>query len=651
MPELKVRCPNCKKTLQLKVAAQHSAFKARCPECQSEFKVTVPSASTPATPAAKVPQNDPFADLNDPALLPPSQQSVRPSPGRFAAAPSPSHFGAAPYAGAPKAKRSTGGQAKKYWLLGAAISGSLVMIAAGVAIWYFMPAGLLTNVASSTTATDSEALESSIPSLPWRPERLKDLNEELTALAEKTQAAASALPQSELATTGVKQLKDANKQFEEMFYRVLYAVPEPPEVSTTDVAAQPVQRPAGADAAPPANHIWTLGGTVNPSDPWKAATREVTESRLAAENALTSRRKYPDPLKETSGVNDWSAEDRRVLSAYWLQGELERDVATELLACLRERVSSAELENRCGAVIDRYIAPAIELAKVPSTQGKLLINVPKGTMYERHRICARYVLIVLKERHTDPAIVAIIKEAVDVSDAIEAVQFQMGGDLIDYSKTTTSERLAANRQAEQKKKAEEERLRQQKLAEEEQARQQELKLAEERAAKQAAEKEASERRIKELAEGKRRASEEQSSVPSAPTGPRFGMGGGPYGPGRGTGIPRRPDFSGAPGPPAMPAGPSVSDPREKPSAEPSSSDQDEAMVKLLIAQATKEQFQEVSQAIKAITGNYRTSMSNGKVELEIYKYTGSLSELADKLPMLKFDKLDDATRTVEASFR
>ncbi len=639
MPELKLGCPSCKKLLQIKVAAQQSSVKIRCPHCQREFKANIPGAGGAVPQTATFSQHEPFANLNDPALLPPS------------------HFASSNYQGPSMVKRKSTGTSKAIWWIGGAVAGVLTLVVAAVTLWTLLPSNFVSTLTGKEVVSDEESLGPPIPALPWRSENVDDLAGELGALANQTQTFVSALAEAELATRGVERLKAASKQFEDMFYRIVNATPKSIDLKAVHEQERALQQAlngsAPAEPSLPVNYIWNLGGAGDREDPWKMATREVSESRMKSEGALSSRVQYPDPLKETSGVYDWSTEDRRVLSAYWLQGELQRDVATELLACLREKVSAAELEDRCGEVVDRYVPRAIELAKVLSAQGTLMIQVPKNTVYERHAISTRLVLQQLKELHAHPAIGGIIKETIDVSEAIEDIQFQRGGRLLDYAKTSTRARLAAIRDAEQKQK--------QKLAEEEQARQREIQLATERAAKKDAEEKERRRQAAELAlqqqanqiqenqtqNNPSQDSSGRSSVPgsesSVPFGPPIGMRGGPFGPRGGADMSQNPAFPQGP--------PFGSAPREAPAAGSNPADADQPSFTIRIAKATEEQYQQAVEAVKALSGNYQTSNSNGKIELKIFKYSGSLADLEAKLPMLKFDKTDEATKTVDASFR
>lgn len=454
----------------------------------------------------------------------------------------------APTMNRPRAYSSTHGRKAKTNHLGTIAIGvsavaALALIGGGAYWWMSNGRGasssdVTTNVVNGVTTdvVNADGASAEVGKLPSvgnlsRPERVDSVSQSLTDLANKAEQAVASLGEAELQTTGADRLNELEPQFREFFLRAAQATPK--SLTMTDAAARDAQfaSAAGGGSAgpqqPPKNYIWTLNGPSDRSDRWGTARYAISQTKYRADVATQSRLQYPDPLKETSGAYDWSPEDRRVLSSYWLQGELERDVATEIIAALRDESSVQEFHDRCFAAIERFYAPVKELAAVKSTQGKVIIREPKATPYARHAKATRYTLMELKEEFPDENVAWVVDQVIYFSDAIEDLQFGRTEGATMYASYPLRERF-------DKMKALAEEERQKRLAEEERARQELAKQEEERKAKEAAEQE----RQRQLAEAaKAKAAEQEAGgtegTNTSPTAPSLAGGRGGFGPGFG----------------------------------------------------------------------------------------------------------------------
>jgi chemotaxis protein histidine kinase CheA len=466
-------------------------------------------------------------------------------------------------------------------------------------------------------------------------------------------------------------LNELEPQLREYFLRAAQATPK--SLTMTEAAAKDAQLASGAGGGsagpqePPKNYIWTLNGPSDQSDRWGTARYAISQTKYRADVALQSRVQYPDPLKETSNAYDWSPESRRVLSAYWLQGELERDVATEIIASLRDESTVQEFQDRCFVTIERFFAPAKELAAVKSTQGSVIIREPKATPYARHAKATRYTLQELQEEFPDENIAWVIGQTIAFSDMIEDLQFGR-------TEGVTMSTAVPLRERYEMMKALAEEERQRLLAEEERKRQELAKQEEERKAKEAAEEE----RQRQLAEAaKAKAAEEAASKTDAANTaaqaqaplaggpgrgavgpgfgrPPFGMGANRNGSERFPSSSTAPDqaeaFAGGPppgfgqrpssGPPqgANPAGP----PGQPPSLGPA--------VTILITGSGNLDIASYVEKLKTAlkTANYQTSQSGNEATIKL-GFAGDLKAVIDAIDFGKVESSDPAKREISVT--
>ena len=552
MPEIKLRCPHCKSGIQATVNGTEDVVQVKCRNCGGSVKFRPPANhASAAASGARSTSDDPLDFLSSPTSAPtPTYSQAKPS-GRVN-----------PYAGT--MTRTTPQSNLFLWLgIGAAAIVGIGVATVG-ALWFVARA---TNVASAPGSTVNESASSnaggatatqqkpavSFPNVP-RPESRASLVRELDSMREKADRSVASISEAEKQTIGADRLTEAEPQFREFFFRAAQATLE--ERSMSDVVqaeaklAAEIQRmsPTGGNQ-PPRNYIWTLNSTNDPADRWGMAAYAISSAKFRSELALQSRFRYPDPLQEQSQAFDWSSEERRVLSAYWLQGELERNVATELLASLRDGQTIHQMQDRCFAAMEQCFGPAKELAKVKSTQGSMLINEPKGTPYAKHARATRRVLEELLETFPEPNIEWILQHTIRFSDAIEELQFGRTASVDAFTQRPVREQYDGI-QAMIAKQKQEALAAEKKALEEKQQREEQAKQEETRRAALAAQQE----KERQLAQAKQeRETREQGETPTsgeAQPNSDQGLAGGP-GRGLGPGVGRPPiGFGRGPGGPA-----------------------------------------------------------------------------------------------------
>jgi hypothetical protein len=511
-----------------------------------------------------------------------------------------------------------------------------------------------------------------------RPESAEVVSNAVDALVQQTYQMGGELAESELQTVGVERLAAARAKLEDLRYRAWQAAPRD---MTMAQAAEQIRKQAaeienlrrGSPAEPSKNYIWRFQGSDDPNNLWGRECHAISQVKLEVEAALNARGRFPDPLKETSDVYDWSVEDRRVLSAYWLQGNLERDVVTELTACLREGVNIGRLTERCLAVLERHYEPARELAAVPSAQGSVLINEPKGTPYALQARSARRTLETLRTRFAEDEVIEwILSMTVRFSNGIENLQFGRGSAVETLTASSMREHYQthvnalAAQEREKLAAAERERL---ELARQEQAAR-ERKQQEE--ARVAAAKEAEQQRLAEAERAREQAAAGsaeladgagRSAAGEEGSGERFA------GPGRGR-PPRGFGPMGPPGPRAgfdPPAGfepPPAAGPPEgfgqprggagvgggrpgQPGQFPSGPPAMGPSVTIRISGPANMNVNAFLEKLKAAlkTGNYQTSHSGGEATLTL-GYGGDLQVAIDAIDFGKVQSTDEEKREI-----
>lgn len=689
MPQIQVKCPNCQTVVRGTAGEQQDVVDLSCRNCGRAIKVkmpkaTKPNAAKPTDPLATNPVDpeDPLDFLSSPSTNAPGSMSRnRPSlyPG-----------GGTAY-GRPVNQRSKSNIGLILAIV--AVAGVLfIAVVVGGLVWIagqngFLPDRLVLNGfggdGSEGTGTNR------MPKITWarvpRPESVDALTEELSAFSNQADQAVALMSESELQTIGADKLVGLQPEFENLFFRAVQATPL--DLTMTEVAAKDAKTAAEianlnrpGSSGPPKNYIWRLQQANDPADRWGRECYQISRAKLISENTLGSRSRFQNPVTETSGAFDWSAEDRRVLSAYWLQGELERDVTTELVACLREGRNVGQLMERCFVVVDKFYAPARELAAIPSSQGNMLINEPKGTAYARHAFATRQTIEELKRRFKDDEeVLWLLNMVTSFSDGIEELQFGRGQAVATMSEKSMREHYAAHQaMVEAKKQAE--------LAEA--TRQQEEIAKQERARKAAEAAEVAEaEKQRQLAEAAQKSKEDSQNTANAggnettkespgqgeriagpglgrpPRGIGSGSGdvaGGPAnGPPRGIGNSGPPPGFGPPqgfGPPpgfgsppgfgqpggigghnAGPPGPGGPFPGGPPALGPS--------VTIRITGPNDMDVNSFLEKLKSAlkTGNYRTSQSGGEATLTL-GYEGDLQIVVDAIDFGTVESIDNAKR-------
>lgn len=658
MPEIQARCPQCEKGVRVSVSETQDVASLKCRNCGKGFKVRVPRVAATGRP------DDPLDLLSSPPANP-SQPASLPSGGQrlpaYAGKSGTHHYGGG-YSNAPKSKSA--GVAR--WLVGCAVAG-LALLTLGAGLWWMSGAGNSPGGGAAigwTTAGVDAAGAGRQPRVNWpklpQPENSKVLASELLDLILETDRIAAALTDAELQTIGAERLAAARAKFEALRYRVWQATPidltmmQLAESGRTQ-SAQIERLRSELPATPPKNYIWRMQDTNDPQDHWGRECFAISRVKSDVDAALNSLSRLPDPLKDTSNAYDWSAEDRRVLSAYWLQGSLERDVISELLACLREGQTIDRLTERCTAVLERYYQPALELAAVPSTQGRILIKEPQGTPYAKHAFMVRRVMQTLREQMAEDEVIEwILGMTVRFSDGIEDLQF--GRDAV--VKTVVAIPMKEHYQELVAALAREE---QAKLVAAEQARQEEARAAAAAAAKEAE----AQRQQQAAAERSREASAANPTDLASGERPNDGGGLNSGGsPGRfGQGRPRRAGPAGAPPgfatPPEAGPPPGVGQPRDNGSfsegrpnrpgagAAPGRPPSMGPTVTIRITGPANMNVNAFLETMKGAlnTGNYRFSQSGREATL-VLGYAGDLQAAVDAIDFGKVQSADPTKREI-----
>lgn len=662
MREFKMRCPRCQKGVRASVSGQQEVVALNCPSCGGAIKFRIPPTnsirSEPPEPSFT---EQPFESLNM-GSHDPWQNASR--------------------ANAPIQYQTGNNHTSRHWnppvksrnhlrlFMGlAAVAGiSLCILTVSVLLWSFRDSSILgwdQSDAAREDASSANIASVDFPSIP-KPESVAAVQREVDALSQRVDQSVAALTESELQTTGADRLLAVEPLFRDLFYRAAQTTPESrsmPEVveRETKLAAElaRIQQTSG-NTPPPPNYVWRLNSTNNTQDRWGSATYAISSAKVRTETALWSRVRYPDPLKETSEAFAWSAEDRRVLSAYWLQAELERDVTTELIAGLREKQSIKQLQDRCFLVIENFYQPARDLAAVKSTQGSIIIREPKATPYARHAKATRSVLQELRLRLPEENIAWIINQTEYFSDAIEELQFGRTAAVEKFAEYKVRERLDATRKLLEQEQ-------QKKLADAERAKAEKAKQDAELQAKALAEKE----RQQQLAEAeKNRISDAAASNSKEPEGIRppqqpiaggpamrpFGPGSGrpPIGMGRGSGDPAGvgpplgPDGAPPPGfgPPPGIAGRNGETPAPQGNPPPGPTNMGPSVTVRITGPSNMNvaaYLEKLKAALK--TGNYQSSHSGGEATI-LLGFAGDLQVVVDAIDFGKVESVDPQRREV-----
>lgn len=667
MADVKFQCGQCKTRLRVKLADGKASAKIRCPQCGGEATLSQDSADRAESQRPNVnasPASRP-STLEDLASIVPTSTPQLPS---YLSSPQSNSHAARPY----QVRKNP--KAGIPWLVPTAILAVVcfVAIGAGLIVWFIFksennlsqatsPTNQQGSGVTGTPATRGEALAGNAPRLegtPRRPETAEQVSRALEQLKKEVEQKMALVPKADQPTVGAATFKSFVPQFEQLFYRAAQARPITKNLTQVldeeNKLRAEIERFQRQQTNPnqPVDTIWQIGSHVDPNDTYRGAMFELTGKSITVDTALSSRLILPDPLTETSNAYDWSAEDRRVLAAYWIQGALERDVTTELVACLREGDWSEKAIQRCLAPIDKQIGLAGKLAGIPSAQGTLMIKEPKSSPYARQARAARSALLSIKQAHTNSIVIQdIVEIATRLSDAVEDLQFSHNQAIVEANKNSTwdmyrrllDDRVAAEQKQldEEKKLAEQQKQEQERQAAAAAKRQQQ---AEQAAAEQAA---ADERRRQQEAE-------QAASTPDPNRGGNRGLGGGPlgrgpigdrglppFGPGgqnpdNGRGIP--PDFGNRPS-----SGPNTP-PADFPQPPPRSA----KAVVIQTEQLDNKTHETIVEILKSLKTGYQLNSSNGQSQIVIDPYNDELAELENKFPMLKFTKIDTKLRQIQA---
>ncbi|MFM7564836.1 MAG: hypothetical protein ACKO81_17625, partial [Planctomycetota bacterium] len=245
-------------------------------------------------------------------------------------------------------------------IAGVAIA-ALAMVG-GAAFWWLSRGGGGGASGTEASGTNAEAAAKvaplpSLSNLP-RPERLESLHRSLRELTDETNLSVAKLSEEELQTIGAERLKQLEPNFGDYFFRAAQATPKSYPMTEAGIREWDVDNGVAQGIPDLKNYLWTLNSPEDRTNRWDSARFALSLIKVRVQIMLYTRAQFPDPLKDKSSGFDWSPESRRILSAFWLQAELERDLATELVAALRDGANAKEFQDRCFATIERYYKPA-----------------------------------------------------------------------------------------------------------------------------------------------------------------------------------------------------------------------------------------------------------------------------------------------------
>jgi DNA-directed RNA polymerase subunit RPC12/RpoP len=679
------KCIQCKTELRFNVSGNQDRVGITCPKCSKKFEVKVAQPSpTTVAPLAKLTPQDlaiqrpaapqyPSASSNQ---LPGFQQSQLPS---FQASP---HSSAGPTSWNPPRVGvhaapgvNNGNVLKIVFLALGAVAALGLIIGVGFALYSNRDSLVsLANATKNVVRFDS-------------PETIA---QELVQLRDKVQQAATKIAEADRQSSGADKLMSYRAEFEAIWVRAcsLATVSRSTEDLLSDAANRSKrlqelrkQSPNGPAASGGAQTFWVINLSADPNDKWQAAINSLglaAEQIYATMDALVE---YPHPQKLNPGVGGWSDEDRRCLAVYWLQGRLFRSLIQQVgPLSIKDSVSEAELKELF-KIYDEIADQGAELAQIASTQGKVIIHVPKGTSYElQSRQASRsleYLLARIKKagRTEHKSLLEALKLGEGLGDSLEDIQFDRNTGIVKFSQADSweafQEHLKQIAEREKSQAAEEERQR--------------LAIAE----KELKEKEAAQLREQER-EAKRRADEAARASqmanagnagaapstsggaagrfpgPMAPQLPRVGgagsarangemagpnmppgqvggpqFGGPQFGPNGPPGIGGRPGFPPRPGFGDQPG------PGQNPGQIPMGQDS----ITIIVNNVNNEQYQQTAEQIRKRFSNHSINFSGGRMTIQISDFKQPLAELESIFPQMKFQSIDQNKRSLQATMK
>lgn len=540
---------------------------------------------------------------------------------------------------------------------------------------------------------------------------------ELIKLRQSVENEADQVPPVDRASTGIAKLLAFLPQFDALAIRASQLQPIPKSIQEFETQRAKMQEELrrlretpNAQPSHVQSPFWNLSSNVK-KDSWEDAVSQLSSASRVVESMVNAHVEYPDPITSDQTVYDWSDEDKRVLSVYRLQSEHYRSLLAEFAAVVyalpKQQVDVRPKTPAIGdfsdlnvplkpgaapnskfsnlhAIIDASIAKAQGMAQIRSTQGSLLINVPKHSPYESQYRIAKMSFESLAAKATKDGnlrdeLKFICDQIKAVDSRLEDIQFGRSQSIVKLAETKSLDRykmfLADDFEARKKERAEREAEKERfnEVVERDKLRKQrEIELKKEREEKLAKEAMA-------------KSQEPKSGSPMAPGAPRLGPGGqlGPPGPmggrfgpngrgGEGSGGPAfggpgfsgpgpgfsgpGPGFGGPPFPGGMPGPMGGPGPDGKPGPAPGTPPAIEMTALGVTVQASDipaDQRAKLNSRIRTSlkSQNFSLTISNSNLSLRILSFDKPLKELEKDLPMFEFVEIDESTRTIVAKWR
>jgi len=652
MSKLICKCPKCKASLQFE-SGDKKELKIHCPKCQHPFQIKVKSVSwsgeahgatikapashevglRPFRPTVHSSADTPFGDLLQ--EVPPMADYIGPV--------------TVTYRGQPPSAKRTSLKLQKLLLSIAVAVGSIAgvgLIVVGV-MWgiQFLPQGSkLSDFASSVSA--------SLPGFDSR----GSVEADHASLRARIESLANSIPAGDQSDESAQRLRAELPKFHALFVRAC-RLPTESKSMQEYVAARDASRamldrlrsqdPMGT-STPMVSPFWRVSIGPPANELVTHARNEVTLASASVYSTAMAHLDYPDPMTFAGNELEWSVDDRQVLAFIHLQGCMQRD-SLRALAAVDPKTPTASDLAKVHQTIDRYVELAKVVRKHPRKTSSMIAFVPKDNPYESQQRTASVSLMELRKHIKVQSEVPIeldflFKEVDAFSEVCEGLMFGFQGHLplMLTTSSTSTDRFKEFLAAEEKKKED---VRKAEIDRQEKEKQ---KLADETLRRQK-----SEERQREQEEERKQALEERLANPS--TGLGGGSRPGGFGPRPGSmGMPTGPrGDSGQPGfPPGFPgfvAGGSGM-PQDRGQPPPASQVDTSRMVTITAPNVKNGNSSDYTRDIPKwlLPHSVSVLISNGNLKITLQNYDKPLTDLESCFPMLVFEKVDNATRTITA---
>lgn len=696
---MECKCPKCDAVLRFSI--QSAQAQVQCPKCQHGFMVTGPK---PKQVQAKKVEAKPVAAVvpkpvaKQVTAKPISSKAVQPTPITPPVTPTPvtpkavakpkqttsatssfdslQDFGlpATPTTWTPPTSSApSGGNARAIMLTGGIVLGLGLLAGCGFLGWKLISSlstssseDLASNPSpeiTSNSSVDVAALASSVSKGffdSFGSESPDSVAKDLLAVCDKIEAKGRMIPKGVETEEAAAPLLEGLKDLEKLMVRACRLAPKPTSLKAgrnavnNQVIEEALTRKIRNQD--PEDHFWSVWVGSTRDRPVRGAINRVTSARGNVYSYIGAGiADLPSPVDNNDPDQEWSEEDRRILSIMHTRGHFKRDFARALAMWDSNRPDS-KVRYALHGIIDEY---AKKMSTVKRLRGKsgVMAQIPKGSLYELQYNAAssglqQLIEIVVSTDRPDRELDWLIESAKEMDRQLDNMQFYSGRKaVVPVGKSV--ERYAAMLQKERHDeiaKVAAEAAAEQKRLEDKQRR--ELAAAE--AQKKRAEQEQQRREAMNAFSGR-----DQAGGLGRPFGPR-GVAPGPRG---GSFGPSGPDGSvGEVGPPSGMGGPrgivggsrnapafggpgSALGPRGRPDMSPDPND-----VKITVAKVKNLDSRIVLSATPSWVKKYGcgVSQTNGRMVITVRKFDRPLSELESAFPLLQFQSIDQKTRVITA---